>query len=283
MVALYTPTIVPSDLNDPLKLQAWLDREFKNIANSMDRAVTVTLDPQFVLPSKLEEGVIYYADGTSWNPGSGEGYYGYVNGAFVFLSTTLTSLGVSAFIQTLLNDADAITARTTLEIPWELIASGQSGSVATLDFTNLSPYNKLRFTWDGAPINNGVNLQIRGSTNNGVSYAAGAADYSQLPLRVNNAGLTNAAFASDSLILNSTAFFRNDNLGYAGGVIHMFSWNKPLASLFRADTNYLNSGASLDMVQKTGLFLGTTARDAFRMMASSGNININYVLEGIRG
>lgn len=86
MTSAYAPEIVPSDLNDPLKLQAFLDREFKNISKAMDTAQTVTLDPQFVAPAKPEEGVVYYADGTSWNPGMGEGYYGYINGAYVKLS-----------------------------------------------------------------------------------------------------------------------------------------------------------------------------------------------------
>lgn len=90
MTSPYAPEIVPSDLNDPLKLQAFLDREFKNISKAMDAAQTVTLDPQFVAPAKSEEGVVYYADGTSWNPGMGEGYYGYINGAYVKLSLRST-------------------------------------------------------------------------------------------------------------------------------------------------------------------------------------------------
>lgn len=97
MTSSYAPEIVPSDLNDPLKLQAFLDREFKNISKAMDSAQTVALDPQFVAPAKPDEGVVYYADGTSWNPtGQGEGYYGYVNGSYIKLS--LSSTEVNALI-----------------------------------------------------------------------------------------------------------------------------------------------------------------------------------------
>ena len=32
-----------------------------------------------VAPVTPYNGMIVYADGTSWNPGSGEGYYGYYN------------------------------------------------------------------------------------------------------------------------------------------------------------------------------------------------------------
>lgn len=36
-------------------------------------------------PINPEEGDIVRADGTSWNPGSGGGFYGYHGGAWVFL------------------------------------------------------------------------------------------------------------------------------------------------------------------------------------------------------
>jgi len=36
-------------------------------------------------PADPFDGMIAYADGTSWDPGSGEGFYGYENGAWVKL------------------------------------------------------------------------------------------------------------------------------------------------------------------------------------------------------
>ena len=33
-------------------------------------------------PDKPDKGEVYYADGTQWNPGSGEGYYGYYASAW---------------------------------------------------------------------------------------------------------------------------------------------------------------------------------------------------------
>ena len=41
-----------------------------------------TAEPQAEL---LKQGMIVYADGTSWNPGSGEGVYRYNGTAWVFL------------------------------------------------------------------------------------------------------------------------------------------------------------------------------------------------------
>ena len=36
-------------------------------------------------PSKPNNGRIVYADGTNWNPGAGEGFYGYQAGSWVKL------------------------------------------------------------------------------------------------------------------------------------------------------------------------------------------------------
>lgn len=44
-----------------------------------------SLPEQTAQPSYVYDGMIVYADGTSWNPGSGEGFYGRVNGAWVKL------------------------------------------------------------------------------------------------------------------------------------------------------------------------------------------------------
>jgi hypothetical protein len=38
-----------------------------------------------VAPSKLKEGMLRYADGTAWNPGSGKGVYVYTGSAWVKL------------------------------------------------------------------------------------------------------------------------------------------------------------------------------------------------------
>lgn len=38
-----------------------------------------------VPPPKSQDGMIVFADGTNWNPGSGRGYYGKSSGVWVFL------------------------------------------------------------------------------------------------------------------------------------------------------------------------------------------------------
>src|SRR6187399_2158606 len=39
-------------------------------------------------PVKPREGLLVYADGVNWNPGSGPGYYSYVGGSWVFMGGT---------------------------------------------------------------------------------------------------------------------------------------------------------------------------------------------------
>jgi len=41
----------------------------------------------YVEPIKPRDGMVVYADGTEWNPGSGEGIYGYINGSWTALHT----------------------------------------------------------------------------------------------------------------------------------------------------------------------------------------------------
>lgn len=39
----------------------------------------------FTVPPRIFEGMVVYADGTSWNPGSGEGLYRYDGSSWNFL------------------------------------------------------------------------------------------------------------------------------------------------------------------------------------------------------
>lgn len=150
MTSPYAPEIVPSDLNDPLKLQAFLDREFKNISKAMDSAQTVSLDPQFVLPSKPEEGVIYYADGTSWNPGSGEGYYGYKNGIWVKLDNNASEI-VSGMVVDSIAASYSTNANLTIILPGDdtIPTITEGTEILSVTITPKTITNKLRCTFMG--------------------------------------------------------------------------------------------------------------------------------------
>jgi len=78
----YVPETSPSD---PNQLSAFIDRELQRVKMAIDLLALGHLDKTYVAPTKPREGDIRLADGTSWNPGSGAGFYGYYGSAWVKL------------------------------------------------------------------------------------------------------------------------------------------------------------------------------------------------------
>lgn len=78
----YQPTNVPQDA--PPGLAAWIVRQLRQIAQTLlnPTPTTVTLAVLGREPSNPTNGMVVYADGTQWNPGSGAGFYGYRSGAW---------------------------------------------------------------------------------------------------------------------------------------------------------------------------------------------------------
>jgi hypothetical protein len=56
--------------------------ELRRIANAFRQFSAPLLT---AAPTRPSNGAIVYADGTEWDPGSGEGFYGYEDGAWVKL------------------------------------------------------------------------------------------------------------------------------------------------------------------------------------------------------
>lgn len=81
---MYIPSTPP---DDPKELKRYLINEFRKIQQSLrePQAISITLDTLNVAPDKPQEGGIYKADGTNWNPGSGAGTYEYKSGAYAKL------------------------------------------------------------------------------------------------------------------------------------------------------------------------------------------------------
>ena len=84
MEQIFIPRTPPENLDIPTR--EYLDRMFRDIAQNIESiADGRIIEPRHVAPVKLRNGMIVYADGTDWNPGSGEGFYGYQAGAWVKL------------------------------------------------------------------------------------------------------------------------------------------------------------------------------------------------------
>lgn len=78
----YAPGLVPSD---PTQLSQFLNNELRSIAAAILRLADGHLDKSNVAPTKPRDGDLRYADGTAWNPGSGQGIYAYYGAAWHFL------------------------------------------------------------------------------------------------------------------------------------------------------------------------------------------------------
>lgn len=78
----YSPAPVPTD---PAQLGAYLADELQGIAAVLAIVSAGQVEKTHVAPPRPRDGMVRLADGTSWNPGSGQGVYAYYNGAWRLL------------------------------------------------------------------------------------------------------------------------------------------------------------------------------------------------------
>lgn len=70
----YSPGPVPADV---AQLRAYLQDEFNRIAAALQLVADGYFAPTYAPPAKPRMGMLRYADGVQWNPGSGAGLYFY--------------------------------------------------------------------------------------------------------------------------------------------------------------------------------------------------------------
>lgn len=77
---------IPAPEN-PARVRTWAASMFRAIADALEvpTAATFHVETRGAAPDKYSDGDIVYADGSSWDPGSGEGFYGREGGAWVKL------------------------------------------------------------------------------------------------------------------------------------------------------------------------------------------------------
>jgi hypothetical protein len=74
---MYTPG---GSAKDPV-----VNAELLRISQVLNEMYERILPIKYAAPDKPRDGMVVYADGTTWNPGSGEGAYIYYNSAWNFL------------------------------------------------------------------------------------------------------------------------------------------------------------------------------------------------------
>lgn len=70
----YQPTKAP-DIKDVDELRRYVEQELLSIQRSFGNFDILTLNPSYAVPLRPRPGMFVYADGTSWNPGAGQGVY----------------------------------------------------------------------------------------------------------------------------------------------------------------------------------------------------------------
>lgn len=78
------PATAPENAKE---FQIWVVDELRHISDAMSELETdlLLLKQWNAEPDKLYDGLVAYADGSNWNPGSGEGPYQYYGAAWHFL------------------------------------------------------------------------------------------------------------------------------------------------------------------------------------------------------
>lgn len=72
-------------LSENKEISLELIRELQRISEVVNQLFEGYGQVLHVAPERPEEGMLVFADGTDWNPGSGAGYYERVGGAWVKL------------------------------------------------------------------------------------------------------------------------------------------------------------------------------------------------------
>lgn len=75
--AFYAPSLSPET-----DTRRYVDSELRAIATAINLLAAGHIDITYAAPEKPRVGDIRLADGTSWNPGLGAGFYGYHSGAW---------------------------------------------------------------------------------------------------------------------------------------------------------------------------------------------------------
>lgn len=78
----YSPGPVPASQAD---LRRYLITEFSRISAVLSILSSGNLEKTTAAPARPRDGMIRYADGTEWDPGSGEGVYAYYNSTWNLL------------------------------------------------------------------------------------------------------------------------------------------------------------------------------------------------------
>jgi hypothetical protein len=168
-----------------------------------------------------------------------------------------------------------------------LIERQAASSAATVDFDSGlddSTYNNYVLYINAvAPQTDGTNLLLRTDSNSGASYDAGASDYSVARISNSTAlGVTGTTGATETAIK-----LNEETLGTTSGesfraVITFDLGSADRYPMFNWTYSQVDSGGALANGSGSGCRNSAAAIDAIRLQMSSGNINGNFALYGVK-
>lgn len=123
-MAKFFPEAPPFPLDEEQrKFLDYVFRELNRVSVALFTEVYLNLEKKFVEPDRPQDGDISYADGTSWNPGSGAGIYAYLSG-------TWRKLNLSSTDDVTLDDlvADTVSANAII-FPATQVVSGNANAL----------------------------------------------------------------------------------------------------------------------------------------------------------
>lgn len=81
----YFPQAVPPNVDTVDGLRQWIEEEFRRLALSLQIQDLVQFNILYAAPIGPTAGMLVFADGTTWNPGSGRGLYEYRTSSWIKL------------------------------------------------------------------------------------------------------------------------------------------------------------------------------------------------------
>lgn len=159
----------------------------------------------------------------------------------------------------------------------ELISTANASGAATVDFTGLSSvYSQYFLVVIGAGLSTTDTIAMRTSSNNGVSWDAGASDYNYQRIFHSATTISGAAITGNSMVLGGLSSVSGGNYLY----IQMQNVGVAQRMMLDASTGIPGVGT-----QRTiGARLSTTAVNGIRLIALSGGVTITgtFKLYGVK-
>lgn len=139
--ALYTPN--PLIGTDPQSIALWAQNEFQVLSRTLSSIAQLQMSVLSTAPVTPRQGLMAYADGVHWNPGSGQGLYEYNGTSWVFAGVTAGQVPGTGT-----NDNAA--AGNVGEYIQGVVASGSPVSLVSGTAKNLTSISLSAGDWDVA-------------------------------------------------------------------------------------------------------------------------------------